>query len=164
MLENFDTFSRQFFLPPKSRVEQSSHPSHEKDDGNNNEKQSLTADRSNHASADKRRSASFNSTNERVANTNGSGSIIWAKSKVACGQFLFVTSAQLRLFYLSLYLLFAPLLFIRFEIELYFSVHKAGDRAEPSNYRPITCVSTCYKLVSSVVDKAGTRTVYSNSP
>lgn len=32
-------------------------------------------------------------------------------------------------------------------------IYKKGDRTKPENYRPITCLNTCYKAMTSVVNK-----------
>ena len=33
-------------------------------------------------------------------------------------------------------------------------IYKNGDRKDPANYRPITCLNTCYKLLTAVVSEA----------
>lgn len=77
MLENFDTFSRQFFLPPKPRMQQSIRLSLGENEDDNDKRRSLPSslavDRSGYGNRDKRRSVPSYPCAERSENINGSG-------------------------------------------------------------------------------------------
>lgn len=78
MLENFDSFSRQFFLPPKPPVQQCSCPSSGEYDRDHEKRRSLPSaeiDRTTDGNRDKRYSLPSYPCAERSENIPDSGSV-----------------------------------------------------------------------------------------